>query len=87
MQVHERRTSSWPLSGHQGGAKAKDDPCPSIDGAERPSVGRQLSGGLALDGTDLGNVHETVFFEERTFEGEALIVGRFPHDGTVLPLH
>ena len=87
LQVHERRTSSWPLSRPAGGGKAKDDPCPSSYGAERPSMGGQLSGSLALDGTDLGDVPETIFSEEGAVERETLMMGRFSHDGTVLPLH
>jgi hypothetical protein len=40
-------------------------------------MGGQLSGSLALDGTDLGAVHETVFSKERTAKGETLMMARF----------
>jgi hypothetical protein len=42
---------------------------------------------LAFDGTDLGNVYETIFSEESTVERETLMMGQFSHDRTVLPLH
>jgi len=87
LQVHQRRTSPWPLSRHPGGTKTKDDPCPSRYGAQRPAVGRQLSGSLAIDGTDLGNVYEAIFSEESTVERETLMMGQFSHDRTVLLLH
>jgi hypothetical protein len=40
-------------------------------------MGRQLSGSLALDGTNLGTVYETVFSEERKVERETLMMARF----------
>jgi hypothetical protein len=40
-------------------------------------MGRQLSGSLAVDGTDLGDVYETVFSEQRTVERETPMMARF----------
>jgi hypothetical protein len=40
-------------------------------------VGGQLSGGLAVDGTDLTNVSETIFSEEGTVERKTLMMARF----------
>jgi hypothetical protein len=40
-------------------------------------MGCQLSGSLALDGTDLGAVYETVFSKERTVKGETRMMARF----------
>jgi hypothetical protein len=40
-------------------------------------MGCQLSGSLALDGTDLGTVYETIFSKEGTVEREAVMMARF----------
>lgn len=40
-------------------------------------MGRQLSGGLAADGTDLGDLHEAVFSEERKVERQTAMMARF----------
>src|SRR3972149_8272182 len=71
------RTPPWPLSRPAGGNQTPDDPCSPNPGGEGPSMGQDLPGNLAVDGTNFRGLLRTIPDRKTAVKEETSMMARF----------